>query len=67
MVRYSNTKLVPHIEIQATFLQQRMIEHSLNQQAEVELTCRKAEVVSNRAILKRIVMPLCFWVTKVCL
>ena len=60
MVRCSNTKLVPHIVAQATFLLQRMIEHSLNQQAEVELTRRKAEVVSNRTILKCIVDAVMF-------
>ena len=48
------------IVAQATFLQQRTIEHSLNQQAEVELTRRKAEVVSNRTILKRIVDAIMF-------
>ena len=48
------------IVAQAIFLQQRTIEHSLNQQAEVELTHRKAEVVSNRTILKLIVDAIIF-------
>ena len=48
------------IVAQATFLQQRTIEHSLNQLAEVELTRRKAEVMSNRTILKRIVDAIMF-------
>ena len=45
---------------QATFSQQRTIEHSLSQQAEVQLTRRKAEIVSNETILKRIVDAIMF-------
>ena len=45
---------------QATFSQQRTIEHSLSQQAEVQLTRRKAEVVSNETIQKRIVDAIMF-------